>query len=221
VLRRPFDPAGFHFDKPFLRPEIFWEGAWSGRAMRLLLNKFPFAKGHALLVPDPAAGLAQWLDAQWHHLVWDLARHAGQTLPGIGYGYNAIGAFASVNHLHFQQFVDPERPYPIELARWRHNGGSDDYPLPVCRFDDASSAWQALDRLQRNGRCFNLLYRPGRLYLIERETQGGYRQSHWSAGFAWSEVTGMITILDQRVFVGLDEAQLLAEFACARPPAYR
>jgi hypothetical protein len=219
TLRRPFDAAAFHFDKPFLRPEVFWEGDWSGYALRLLLNKFPFATGHALLVPEPAAGLPQWLEPAWHGLVWELARQAGRSLPGIGFGYNAHGAYASVNHLHFQQFVEPDRLYPIESARWRHNGGDEDYPLAVRRIDDRDEAWAAVDSMQSANLGFNLLYRPGRLYLTPRPLQGQYRHSAWTGGFAWSEIAGVLTVSDEAAFDALDEAALLAEYRRLTRPA--
>ena len=218
-LRRRFDAAAFHFDKPFLKPEILWEGTWSGHALRLLFNKFPFATGHALLVPEPATGLPQWLEPSWHGLVWELVRQTGRTLPGIGFGYNAYGAYASVNHLHFQQFVAPDRAYPIESARWRHNGGDEDYPLAVRRFDDVDAAWVALDRMQSANLGFNLLYRPGRLYLVPRALQGRYRHSAWTGGFAWSEIAGVLTVSDETAFEALDEATVLAEYRRLAVPA--
>jgi hypothetical protein len=215
-LYRDFDPAGFHFDKPFLRPEVLWEGDCGGRMLRLLLNKFPFAEGHGLMVPDPAHGRPQWLTADDHAWLWALFERVGTCLPGIGAGYNARGAYASINHLHFQLFVSDAR-YPVESATWRHRGGPRDYPLPVEHFDTPDDAWEQVDGLQRADRAFNLLYRPGEVYVVERRLQGSYAHSDWTGGFAWSEVAGGITLSDGGAFGALDAAAIEAEFAQMRP----
>jgi hypothetical protein len=212
AMRRPFDRGGFHFDKPFLRPEILWEGEYRGSPLRLLYNKFPFASGHGLLVPQPADGLPQYLDRTRFLLIWELVAVAGTNLPGIGFGYNALGAYASVNHLHFQLFAGDGSAYPIEAYAWRHNGGAADFPLAVARFDDAIEAWRLIERLQHEGRAFNLLGRPGVVYVVERARQGSYRHSPWTGGFAWSEVAGSITLFDKNKFGSIDSATVRAEY---------
>ena len=216
-LRRPFDPDGFHFDKPFLRDEILWEGSLADVPLRLLFNKFPFAERHALLVPEASAGRPQYLQAADHRLIWALTRRLARGLPGIGFGYNAYGAFASINHLHFQMFDRSIGTYPIEAPVWRHNGGSRPYPLPVRRFDDADEAWAVVQELQTGDRAFNLLFRPGHAYLVERALQGHYRHGDWTSGFAWSEVAGAVTVFRQADFERVDETILEAEFRRLRP----
>lgn len=211
-LHRPFDPAGFHFNKAFLRKEIFWEGELAGTPARLLYNKFPFAELHGLLVPEPEACKAQFLTSADHDLIWRLTQRLGGHLPGLGFGYNAYGAYASVNHLHFQMFVRTSGRYPIESSGWRHNGGVESYPLRVQRHGDAGAAWDALQQLQETARVFNLLYRPGCLYIAERAVQGSYTHSDWTGGFAWSELAGSITTFDQDSFGRLSQADLGLEF---------
>ena len=216
-IQRPFDPDGFHFDKPFLRPEVLWEGTLCDLEVRLLYNKFPFAERHGLLVPEPSAGRPQYLDRKIHNMVWATVAELAETLPGIGLGYNAYGAFSSVNHLHFQQFVRTDGVYPIERRRWRHNGGSRDYPLSVEVRTDPDDAWLSIARRQAENRAFNLLYRPRRIYVIDRARQGSYRHSEWTGGFAWSEVAGAVTLSDRAAFEGLTERMLEAEMARMRP----
>ena len=125
----PFDPAGFHFNKPFLRKEAFWSGWIKGRSVDLLYNKFPFVELHGLLVPDREANLPQFLGRPYHHYVWELTRELAQGLPEIGFSYNSYGAHASVNHLHFQMFAR-RQPLPLLDPQWRHNGGEHSYPSP-------------------------------------------------------------------------------------------
>ncbi len=211
-LRRPFDPAGFHFNRAFLRPEIFWEGELGGSCMRLLYNKFPFAELHGLLVPDPEAGRPQFLEREDHERIWAVAARLGGTLPGIGFGYNAYGAHASVNHLHFQLFLRSAGGYPIESAVWRHNGGDRPYPLPVQRHDDGATAWSAVQWLHTVGITYNLLYRPGCVYIAPRAMQGSHRHAAWTAGFAWSEIAGVMTLTDATAFSGLTADAIEQEF---------
>jgi len=212
-LREPFDPDGFHFNKPFLRKEILWEGELAGTSLRLLYNKFPFADLHGLLVPQPAANRPQYLQQDDHALIWQIAGQLGESLPGIGFGYNAYGAYASVNHLHFQTFMRASGVYPIERPQWRHNGGTRGYPLPVQCHTDRDAAWSALGMLHVAGVGYNLLYRPGRLYIVPRALQGSYRHSGWTGGFAWSEVAGAVTLFDAAEFERLRPADIEAELA--------
>lgn len=212
-LQRPFDNDGFHFNKPFLRREILWEGELCDAPLRLLYNKFPFAERHGLLVPYPERCRPQYLMAEDHGLVWRIVQRLGDSLPGLGVAYNAYGAYASINHLHLQCYVRGQGEYPIEAARWRHNGGGHAYPLPVQRFADTETAWSAIAALHAEGQAYNLLYRPGVLYLVARRMQGGYRHSQWTSGFAWSEVCGAITTFDEDGFRRLRAKDIEREMA--------
>ncbi len=214
-----FDRSGFHFDQPYLRGEVFWEGAFDGAALRLLYNKFPFAEHHALLVPDPGAGRPQCLDRATHALAWTLCERFRAALPGLGLGYNAYGAHASVNHLHLQLFVRSRGSYPVESPRWRHNGGADVYPLQVSRHRTAESAWAAIDSCHRAGGVYNLLYRPGVLYLVPRLRQGSMPSADWNPGFAWSELAGSLALSDEQAYAGLEPGVIAQEMSRMAVPA--
>ncbi len=217
---QPFDPNGFHFNRPFLMKEVLWEGHLLKRDCRLLYNKFPFAHLHALLVVEPESNTPQFLSEDDHQLVWDLCEHAGVALPGLGFGYNSYGAYASVNHQHFQMFVHPGNGYPVEAGRWQHNGGGEAYPLACERFQDCGEAWRALSGLQEQNRAFNLLYRPGCVYVLMRRVQGSYQHSPWTSGFAWSELAGSLTTFNEQDFRNLDEQAISGEMALLNlPPA--
>ncbi len=96
--------------------------------MRVLYNKFPFAPWHLLVVPEPEQTLPQFLTQTHHARMMALVTEQADALPGLGMAFNSLGAYASINQLHFQGFVR-EAPFPVELPRWRHNGGEDEYPL--------------------------------------------------------------------------------------------
>ena len=213
-IESPFNDNGFHFNKPFLAKEIFWEGDMADRPARLLYNKFPFAPLHGLLVIDPQDNKPQFLTAKDHELIWQLAAEVGETLP-IGIGYNATGAFASVNHQHFQTFVSRKK-LPVELSCWQHNGGSMPYPLDCYRFITSEDAWRHIETLHASNRPYNLLFRTGELFCVSRNFQGSYEQASWTSGFAWSEVCGQISVADAASFHSLNEQQIEDEMTRLR-----
>lgn len=209
--QKPFDPNGFHFNKPFLRAETIWRGELLGQPVDLLYNKFPFVPLHGLLVPDREAQQPQWLTRDGHHDIWRLA----QALPEWGFGYNALGANASVNHLHFQSFLRAT-PLPVELPRWRHNQGDEDYPLACQVFTDCDESFAVLDAWQRQPRAFNLLYRAGKLYAMPRRFQGSHPHSPWTGGYAWYEACGGVVTFRREDFTGLRAEDCHAELARMR-----
>jgi hypothetical protein len=215
-LQRPFDPAGFHFNKPFLRKEILWEGELLGLRTRWLYNKFPFAPLHTLLVLQPDEQRPQWLAEQHHQAIWELTALLGERLTGLGFGYNAYGAYASVNHQHLQGYVHDGDGFAVELPCWEHNGGDHPYPLACQRHEDPAAAWAAIAALHAANTPYNLLYRPGRLYLLPRAFQGSYRHAGWTAGFAWAEVCGSVTLFDAKKMAALDGAAIVTELTKLR-----
>lgn len=215
-LFRAFDAGGFHFNKPFLQKEVLWQGELLGHDCRLLYNKFPFAELHGLLVIDPQDNKPQWLTEHDHHLVWDLSAALGAGMPGVGFGYNAYGAYASVNHQHLQMFAGGDDGFPVEARHWRHNGGDVDYPVGCRRIEEADEAWREIAALHRDNVSYNLLYRPGCLYLMPRRFQGGYRHASWTGGFAWSELCGAVTTFNVEDFESLDAQEIAREMAKLR-----
>jgi len=215
-LHQPFDADGFHFNKPFLAREICWEGELAGQHCRLLYNKFPFAPLHGVLVIRPERCAPQFIERSDHLLVWRLLELMGEGIPGVGLGYNSLGANASVNHQHFQLFVREQEPLPIELHQWRHCGGGIEYPIPVTCHTDPERAWSAIEALHRCEQSYNLIYRPGRLYLLARVAQGSVNTAAWAAGVAWSELAGSVVVSNLAQFRGIDAAQLEQELGRLR-----
>ncbi len=209
-LYRPFDPQGFHFNKPFLRRERLWAGELLGEGVDLFYNKFPFVPLHGLLVPNRQDHLPQLLTRHYHEYVWSLVEALSADLPGLGLGYNSYGAFASVNHLHFQTFVR-QTPLPIAAPDWCHNGGDRPYPLNCEVYDSAETAWSRLQSLHESEIRYNLIYQPGRLYCLPRMAQGSYDHEPWTSGFAWYEVAGGYTTFSREDFDQLDDQAIEAE----------
>lgn len=208
----PFDEKGFHFNKPFLQKEAFWEGELHGRRATLYYNKYPFIDLHGLLVLEREAGHPQFMLEEHHHYLWQVTQKLAETLPGVGFGYNALGAFASVNHLHFQMFVK-EGGLPVMHAQWQHNGGNVAYPTACLAFDDATVAWRELARLHAAHTPYNLLYTPGRLYVFARKKQGSYAQPEWTSGFSWHELSGGMITFNRDDYARLEPAEIEQELA--------
>lgn len=209
----PFDDGGFHFNKGFMQKEAFWAGELGGRRATLYYNKYPFVASHCLLVPEREARLPQFLYVESHDYLWETTRQLGETLDGVGFGYNSVGAFASVNHLHFQMFLKPQG-FPVETPDWRHNGGGEAYPLSCLAFSDREGAWAAIEQLHQQETPYNLLYVPGRLYVFPRAKQGAYAQPEWTSGFTWHELAGGIIAFNREDFERLDDAAV-REALCA------
>lgn len=212
-LLRSFEPAGFHFNKPFLAREVLWEGDLGGKATRLLYNKFPFARLHGLLVPEPLRELPQYLTPELHDWAWEVC--AQSSVPGLCLGYNSTGAGASVNHLHFQSFVLTER-LPVQNPRFLHNGGVELYPLPCRHHTDARTAWFDIDRLHQTSVPYNLVYTRDGLYLIPRVPQDSVQLDTASRSYGWSEMVGGVTLFSRDAWEALEAPafeEMLARFA--------
>jgi len=216
ALLRPFEPAGFNFNKPFLAREILWQGELDGKPARLLYNKFPFARLHGLLVAEPQRNMPQYLGADLHSWAWKLTTQSG--VPGLCLGYNSHGGGASVNHLHFQSFVQ-SKPLPIQDPGFIHNGGILPYPLPCRRFSDPAETWLELERLHQQNTPYNLVYHREGLHLVARVPQDDERLSAQCRGYGWSEMAGAVTLFSRKAYEELDAAGFENELASFAPAA--
>ncbi|XP_062998349.1 GDP-D-glucose phosphorylase 1 [Elgaria multicarinata webbii] len=107
-VQQRFDPQQFNFCR--IQPEeiLFcmtrsctpsMEGA---PFILVVINISPLQFGHSLLIPEPALSLPQILTPEVLHFGLDallLSAH-----PGFRIGFNSLGAFASVNHLHLHGY---------------------------------------------------------------------------------------------------------------------
>lgn len=192
-----FDKHKFNFNKPFLRPEILWEGEWSNVPLRVLYNKFPFAPYHLIIVPEPERALPQALIKQHHELIWHLVIEQSDVFPGFGVGYNSLGACASVNHLHFQSFVQEEL-LPIEKPLWLHNGGIHAYPMTCIKTASVNECWAVIEKFHADNQPYNLLYRKGCCYILPRQMQGSECVAERVQGAGWIEECGVFNVASKK-----------------------
>ncbi|XP_028905687.1 GDP-D-glucose phosphorylase 1 [Ornithorhynchus anatinus] len=118
-VRQAFDPGQFNFNE--IRPgEVLFRlsrepGREPGGGARVLvvINVSPLERGHVLFVPEPALGLPQLLLEEPLLLAAEAVLLS--THPGFRVGFNSLGGFASVNHLHLHGYY-LARPLPVETA---------------------------------------------------------------------------------------------------------
>ncbi|MCU7818957.1 MAG: HIT domain-containing protein [gamma proteobacterium symbiont of Lucinoma myriamae] len=214
-IRLEYNPDGFHFNKPFLQKESYWNGMMNGKHLDIFYNKFPFARFHSLLVPNKEACLPQYLTHEYHEYIWQITEQLGSNLNGIGMAYNSYGAFSSINHLHFHLFIK-EHPLPVSSSVWTHNGGNKPYPIECEVFHSIEPAWEFIEQLHEQQVSYNLIYLPGLLYCLPRKHQGTYTDAAWSSGLAWYEVSGGFTTFNHTQFMDLDCQQLEDELSLLR-----
>ena len=198
-LSQPFAEERFHFDKPFLKPEILSEDDLQGRRVRTLYQKFPFVPFHLLMLLEPAKHQPQYMTRAAFELAWDITLTLSAKIPGFGAGYNSLGACASVNHLHVHGFVDGAT-FAIEAPQWRHNGGQRAYPVDVVAIDSKAGGWSLIERLHERNQPYNLFLRGGKCYLIQRQPQGIVALPQWLPDAGWYELAGGFNLVDQQVF---------------------
>lgn len=126
---QPFDPAKFNFTKVG-QEEVLFQFENSGgddsyflnnapiiavdRAPNVIaINVSPIEYGHVLLIPRVLDRLPQRIDPESFLLALQMAAEGGS--PYFRLGYNSLGAFATINHLHFQAYY-LSVPFPVEKA---------------------------------------------------------------------------------------------------------
>ncbi len=196
-LHRPFDPDGFHFNRPFMLAERYWEGMLDGRTVSFYFNKYPFARHHTLLVPEREVQRPQFLDRATLEWACRLLETAARDVPDLLLAYNAFGAWASVNHLHFH-LLRRATPLPIMTA--------DAWPVAFRTFAAPADAWPAIERLHATAIGYNLLLAPGRITVVARARQGQVAPPPWSAGLAWYEMAGGFVVPQEADFTALTPA---------------
>jgi GDP-L-galactose phosphorylase len=156
----------------------------------VLINVSPIEYGHVLLCPRVTDCLPQRITPEL--LLPPLYMAAESRNPYFRVGYNSLGAYATINHLHFQAYYLMEA-FPIERAptsrlpsnvyKKRHRHGSTvsqvvDYPVRCLCFELGDSfeslaelVGTCCERLQGRNIPFNLLIADhgARVFLIPQK----------------------------------------------------
>lgn len=125
---QPFDDSKFNFTKVGQEEVLFqFEASEHDEAQFIAaapvdtenspsvvaINVSPIEYGHVLLIPRILERLPQRIDHESFLLALYMAMEAGN--PYFRLGYNSLGAFATINHLHFQAYYLAV-PFPLEKA---------------------------------------------------------------------------------------------------------
>ncbi|XP_057747328.1 GDP-L-galactose phosphorylase 1-like [Arachis stenosperma] len=125
---QPFDESKFNFTKIGQEEVLFQFEASSDGEVQFFpnapidvenspsvvaINVSPIEYGHVLLIPRIFECFPQRIDHASFLLALHMAVEAGN--PYFRLGYNSLGAFATINHLHFQAYYLAV-PFPIEKA---------------------------------------------------------------------------------------------------------
>ena len=79
----------------------------------VIINVSPIEYGHILLVPRVKDSLPQQVAPSTMHFALQMAAESDN--PFFRVGFNSLGAYGSVNHLHFQGYY-LDAPFPVERA---------------------------------------------------------------------------------------------------------
>ena len=135
LVSQPFDGAKFNFTKALQKEVLLqFEPGAAGRSKPsftpaaptspspnlVLINVSPIEYGHVLLVPKALDQLQQLVTPATLLLALQFAREANN--PYFRLGFNSLGAYGTINHLHFQGYY-LAAPFAIERALSR--------PLPL------------------------------------------------------------------------------------------
>jgi GDP-L-galactose phosphorylase len=151
---QPFDDAKFNFTKALQKEVLFqFQPGASQRTGPMFvptaaaeespnlvfINVSPIEYGHVLLVPRVLDNLNQLVGPDTMQLALQFAREANN--PYFRVGFNSLGAYGTINHLHFQAYylaapMALERAPTAPLSRTdkhvaatEHNG----YGMRICR----------------------------------------------------------------------------------------
>ncbi|KAL8046338.1 hypothetical protein ABFX02_08G171700 [Erythranthe guttata] len=125
---QPFDETKFNFTKVGQEEVLFQFEASDDNEVHyfpnapidsdnspsvVAINVSPIEYGHVLLIPRILEQLPQRIDGESFLLALHMAVETAN--PYFRLGYNSLGAFATINHLHFQAYY-LATPFPIERA---------------------------------------------------------------------------------------------------------
>eukprot|EP00756_Hemistasia_phaeocysticola_P038151 Hpha_TRINITY_DN16740_c1_g4::TRINITY_DN16740_c1_g4_i1::g.79887::m.79887 len=184
---KPFSDEGFHFNKIGDEREVLMCCAHTGKAgdtfewgegeHMLAINVSPMFRAHSLLVPQPLQRHPQQITRCGAAIALAAASAVRKGDDSFRVGYNSLGAFASVNHLHFHLIATSpttgQSGFPLESAALESVGGGGggfevmrtaSWPVrtAVIRGEEAGVAeglFAICDMLQEEGVPFNAILR--------------------------------------------------------------
>jgi hypothetical protein len=229
-LNQPFNPDAFHFDSPNMKPaEILAEGVIvNGIETDFVANVNPLKEGHFLINPKRRSRHNQYFSRMAALVALGTIEMFGSRLK---IGYNSVGAFASINHLHLQGVpyeTGDKMPMEKEFANsekrtlLRSDGGLQLWQLtewPIKGYVLTGHDQEALanrlvemaDVLQKENQPFNIIFTRKEdgefvIFLMPRQPE---KSTRFGTGAAFFECSGEFLFIQQ---AGKSQDQSIAEF---------
>jgi GDP-L-galactose phosphorylase len=197
----------------------------------VLINVSPIEYGHVLLVPRVNDRLPQALTPDTLLLALNMASEAAN--PYFRVGFNSLGAYATINHLHFQAYY-LHAPFPVErvptvkvqATKNRHLGVSlsrlAEFPVRGLAYEMGEGTLAALaeavgrccEELSRRNIPFNVLIcdRGARVFLFpqcyaERQAKGEVAAEYLETGVnpAVFEIAGHVVLKADRDYEAITQ----------------
>ncbi|XP_042456175.1 GDP-L-galactose phosphorylase 2-like isoform X1 [Zingiber officinale] len=238
---QPFDENKFNFTKIGQEEVLFrFQESDNGNASVITsespnviaINVSPIGYGHVLLIPCVLDCLPQRINKESFFLAMSMAKEANT--PYFRVGYNSLGAFATINHLHFQAFYLAEtfavEKAPIQTIATLKTGVKIcrlvDYPVRGLLFAGGSNFKDLSDTvsaacifLQDSGIPYNVLISDsgGRIFLLlqcfaEKRSRGEVSQEIVETQMnpaAW-ELSGYLVMKRRKDFEEASEDTVLS-----------
>ncbi len=229
-LNQPFNPDTFHFDSPKMNPaELLAEGVdVNGVETDYVANVNPLKQGHFLITPQRRSRHNQSFSRMAALVALGTIAMFGHRLK---IGYNSVGAFASINHLHLQgvpydvgdqmpverEFANPQRRTLLrsdgglqlwQFTQWPIKGdvltGRDQIAL-------ADRLAEMTDVLQKENQPFNIIFTRKEdgefvIFLMPRQPE---KSTRFGTGAAFFECSGEFLFIRQSE---TSEEQSIADF---------
>jgi diadenosine tetraphosphate (Ap4A) HIT family hydrolase len=235
-LDMPFNSRSHHFMQPVFMNEEFYSMDMNDNHFDFYFNKYPFAPGQFILVPNKEKCHNQYLDPDRDiGIISTVSEIMEKGVFGrsMRLGYNSLGAHASLNHLHFQGFfIDTEDNWQPPLEEELKESASKNkthcfrnkpYNTGIWfPYSEQKDFGQFLREIKKEDKRYNLYYTPEGIALFIRRNQGDPRyldllgKSPFTTGYAFFEMMGEIVCPDENAFKNTSEDQITALYDALR-----
>ncbi|MCD6094035.1 MAG: UTP--glucose-1-phosphate uridylyltransferase, partial [Candidatus Omnitrophica bacterium] len=181
------------------------------------INYAPILPYHFLLIPLPEQERPQFITPESLEIALKTLEMSKE--PNLRFGFNSRGAWASINHLHFQGFYYPEQNLPLEEAKRVQIERVNDvevsniisYPIRglVFKGEDrdnlVKAAFNYIQILQNKNIPHTLLIKRDSIYVLPRSRK---RSEFFVGGIGFFEVSGEVYLGEKDRFDSVEEKDI-------------
>lgn len=229
----PFNEDRFNFTRADTAETLFDGLVYAGMECDVVINKFFIKGNHFLFLPERYSKHRQFIFPRAVRAVCEFVSTSRS--DDLIMGYNSVGAFASINHLHIQGmflgFAPPVVNAPVEVAGTGSNGVevalSRDWPIDFVRFcadnpaDLAGALSKTITDIQQMGVPHNVAFarKGGKImaFVFIRDVQAVTQ----GVGTAFLECSGVVVMSDSDFFGSVSENGVSNLLGMSRHPLGR